>query len=204
MSSYQSSLVLFIPYIMWIPEIHHAIYSTRCLCIQLGFVVFQRRGVILRKTNTKQFSYFIQVAERNQTKICGAARLWLSLQAHSTERFQMCQQSCPLQLARVLLILPKWKIWVGHCRDHDSCHGSTDTIWRALEVFHSIHCAWFANMLREARNKSLTDNCIDERSLWAGCPCCLVWWAVTVSDHISYSSAGFLFCGAERIEPFWS
>lgn len=126
MSSYQSSLVLFIPYnIMWILEIHHAIYSTRYLCIQLGFVVFQCRGVILRKTNTKHFSYFIRVVERNQTKACGAARLWLSLQAHSTERFQMCQPSCPLQLGQVLLILPKWRIWVGHCSDHDSCRGST-------------------------------------------------------------------------------
>lgn len=99
MSSYQSSLVLLIPYnIMWIPEIPHAFYSTRCPSIQLGFAVFQCRGVILRKTNTKHFTYFIQVVERNQTKTCGAARLWLSLQAHSTERFQMCQQSCPLQL----------------------------------------------------------------------------------------------------------
>lgn len=116
---------VYTPWIMWITEIHHTIYSTRCFCIQLGFVVFQCRGVVLRKRNTKHFSYFIQVAERNQTKTCGAARLWLSLRAHSTERFQMCQQSCPLQLGQVLLILPKWSIRVGHCRDHDSCHRST-------------------------------------------------------------------------------
>lgn len=61
--------LLFIPYnIMWIPKIHRAIYSTRYLITQLLFVVFQCRGVILRRTNTKHFSYFIVSSWRKSDK----------------------------------------------------------------------------------------------------------------------------------------
>lgn len=76
MSSYQSPPVLFIPYnILWIPEIHHAIYSMRYLITtQLLFVTFKCRGVILRQTDSKLCSFFIEIVRGTWTKAGGAAR----------------------------------------------------------------------------------------------------------------------------------